>query len=131
LNWLQTLKSALPRKSRGPEAERQSRTFLETRGYSFLAANYATRYGELDLVMKQKDTVVIVEVKYRQNTSYGLPQEAVTSAKQKKIAFAAMQFIKEHRLEKAPVRFDVIAMTNDTLEHIQNAFQPGNEGTGL
>jgi putative endonuclease len=106
----------------GHAAENKARAHLEAKGYKFLCANFRTRLGELDLVMKQKDTVVFVEVKARKNLSFGLPFEAVTVSKQHRITKAALEYIKQKNLQGTPARFDVVSIDHERVEHLENAF---------
>ncbi len=113
-----------PRQREGRDAEDEGRRFLEARGYRCLAANHRTRYGEVDIIMEDGDTIVFVEVKARGRTDYGRPEEFVSPAKQAKIAKAALSYVKAHRLAKKPLRFDVLAFSPGGVEHLQNAFAP-------
>jgi len=112
------------KKEQGQEGEGHARSFLEKAGYRFLAANTQTRYGEVDLVMEKGTTVVFVEVRVRGSNSYGSPAETVTKAKQKKVAKAAIAYAKEQGLTKRPLRFDVVAIEGNKINHIPNAFVP-------
>jgi putative endonuclease len=108
----------------GRRAEAEARAFLEKKGYAFLDANVRTPMGEVDLVMKDKETVVFVEVRERTNESFGRGFETVTAAKQAKVAKAALAYVKEKRLAGSPLRFDVVSLGPRGLEHIPNAFVP-------
>lgn len=111
---------------KGRSGETRARAYLESKGYRFLEANFRTRLGELDLVMRHRDAVVFVEVKLRQNAAFGSPQGAVTFSKQKKIIKAALEYAKARGLEKSPLRFDVVSIGPQGVEHLENAF--GAEG---
>lgn len=87
-----------------------------------MRANFRTRQGELDLVMRQGRTVVFVEVKSRGGEAFGRPEEFVTAAKQRRIVKAALEFLKGEKLTSAPLRFDVVSIGPRGLEHIENAF---------
>lgn len=122
-------KSVFPFLSRGKSAlekgrsgEEKARNYLESKGYKFLGANYRTRLGEVDLIVEKGETLVFVEVKARENVSFGTPQESVTPSKQRKVVKAALEFIKRYRYEKRPLRFDVVSITQDRVEHTENAF---------
>jgi putative endonuclease len=84
---------------------------LQRLGYAILARRYRTRYGEIDIVARDGDTVVFVEVKARTTDRYGEPAEAVTLHKQARIAAMAEDFLARRRLAGAPCRFDVVAVT--------------------
>ena len=117
-------------RDRGQDAELACCKYLQQQGLKLLAKNYHGRRGELDLVMRDKNTVVFVEVRYRKNDSFGGALESVTSSKQQKLRITAEQYLQqETRLDNG--RFDVVAMSdkvqnNDSdiysFEWIKNAF---------
>ncbi len=106
----------------GKEGEDIALKFLLNKGYEVLTAHYWTRFGELDLVMKDHETVVFVEVKRRENNGYGRPEEAVTWFKRNHLTKAALLFIKEKRLFGLTYRFDLVSLTPEKILHIPNAF---------
>lgn len=94
----------------GNRFEAQALKQLETAGLTLIARNYSTRYGELDLVMRQKQTVVFVEVRYRQSRGFGSAAASVGARKQAKLIRAAQGFLAAHpQYRQAPCRFDVLA----------------------
>lgn len=109
----------IARKQLGAQGEAMARTYLETRGFTFVAANVATRFDELDLVMRTGDTLVFVEVKTRRGVRAGLPQEAVTKHKLDHIIRAAHSYCRDHA-HTGPWRIDVVAITGDTVTHLPN-----------
>ncbi|HOW27659.1 MAG TPA: YraN family protein [Elusimicrobiota bacterium] len=116
---------ALPTRQVGDGGERRAKAYLEDKGLECLASNYRTRWGELDLVMRDGGAVVFVEVKTRRSTAYGSPQEAVHSSKQGRMLKAALMFIKDRRLAGQDYRFDVVAVNPDgSIEHLPDAFSP-------
>ncbi|RKU27523.1 YraN family protein [Candidatus Poribacteria bacterium] len=102
---------------------------LKNKGYHILAQNYRASRGEIDLVAKDRDFIVFVEVKTRRSLKFGLPQEAVTPRKQQQISKIALAYLQERNLLETPCRFDVIAIRLSyhlkllRLEHIKNAFE--------
>jgi len=90
-----------------------------------LTKNWRCRSGELDLIMRDKDTVVFVEVRYRRSNRFGGAAQSVDSHKQRKLARSAQQFLQQHSLlNSSPCRFDVIAMSAGTSpQWIKNAFE--------
>lgn len=104
--------------------EEQAALYLKNKGYSIIAMNYSCRVGEIDIIAKDKDVYVFVEVKYRTLNKYGDPAEYVNIKKQKKICQAALTYFSYNYLkEDCPCRFDVIAIyPDDTVKHIENAF---------
>lgn len=84
---------------------------LERRGYAILARRYRSRLGEIDIVAREGETVVFVEVKARTSSRYGEPAEAVTLHKQTRVAAIAEDYLARYRLRHARCRFDVVAIS--------------------
>ena len=95
----------------GKISEKQASSFLESQGYRILFHNYKAQGSEIDIIAREKDTICFVEVKSRYSDRFGSPQEAVTVAKQQKIARAASMFLQENDLQNKSCRFDVVAIT--------------------
>lgn len=114
----------ITRKQTGNRGEEQAVQFLRKQGYKILARNFSTAVGELDIVAQEKKTLVFVEVKTRASNAFGGPIAAVTSAKQQRMVRAAIQYIKATTPKFDSIRFDVIGILPDSLEHIPNAFIP-------
>ncbi|HJP37968.1 MAG TPA: YraN family protein [Gammaproteobacteria bacterium] len=96
----------------GRTAEKLARRFLTDRGLTVVTTNYHCRYGELDLVMCQAELLIIVEIRYRQQTTFGGPIASIATAKQRKIAIATQHFLRHYPTYRdAPVRFDVVGLT--------------------
>ena len=104
---------------------------LQKRGAQVLATNYTCREGELDIIAREDEYIVFVEVKARQSSSFGTPAQAVTRAKQKKLILAAQKYLMETGIEAA-VRFDVAQVfyrpDGDTItavcvDYIEGAFE--------
>lgn len=109
---------------------------LKTQGYQILAHNYRFQRGEIDLVARDGERIVFVEVKTRRSLKFGLPQAAVTLQKQRQISKIALAYLQAQNLLDAPCRFDVIAIYLSPqcellrLEQIENAFEfQSNEGS--
>lgn len=117
-------------RDRGRDAERACCQYLQRHGLKLLAKNYHGRRGELDLIMRDDNTVVFVEVRYRKHAAFGGALESITRSKQQKLRVTAEQYLQqETRLTNG--RFDVVAMTGKvqnngsesyTFEWIKNAF---------
>ena len=103
--------------------EKEAAAFLKAQGYKILDTNYRTRFGEIDIIAKDKNDIVFVEVKYRKSSYGGTPQEAVNYNKQQKIIKSALAYIKQNSL-KNNIRFDVAAISKDCIEIIKSAFFP-------
>ena len=107
---------------RGVSAEEQAHQFLINKGLKPVCRNYRCKQGELDLIMTDRQTLVIIEVRFRQTDRYGSAVESVTRTKQSRIIAAAQCYLSSQPSELA-VRFDVIAISgNGKVEWIQNAF---------
>jgi putative endonuclease len=96
--------------------------YLKKIGYVILDRNYTTPLGEIDIVARDGDTIVFIEVKARLTDKYGRPIEAITPHKIKTIIKCAKMFLVRYRLYDRNVRFDVIEIMYDELEHVKNAF---------
>jgi len=105
----------------GAQAERAAEAFLAARGWKILERNFRTRFGEIDLVAQDGETVVFVEVRSRSSDAYGTPQETVTAAKRRRIIRTAQAYAQNRRLD-APLRFDVVALSPAGTLHIPAAF---------
>lgn len=99
---------------------------LKENGYKILSRNYKDSLGEIDIVARDKDTFCFVEVKTRNSLSFGLPQEAVSRAKQRQISKAALGFLKKNNLLDKKARFDVVSVVysgdKPQLDLIKDAF---------
>lgn len=113
----------------GAWGENEACKFLKSMGYEVIEKNYHSRYGEIDIVAKDKDCLVFAEVKTRKNKSYGNACEYVTRRKQEKIIRTAEKYIKKN--PETEIRFDVIeiyyhktleSLTLKEINHIINAF---------
>lgn len=109
----------------GVQGEAQAEAWLCGRGMTCLARRYRAEDGEVDLVMQDGAVVVFVEVKARPRGRAGEGLMAVTPAKMRRLAHAALHFLAEREWMDRPVRFDVIEITSDGLRHVPNAFMPG------
>ena len=107
---------------RGESAEEQAHRFLINKGLKPVCRNYRCKQGELDLIMTDQQTLVIIEVRYRKTDQYGSDLESVTRTKQSRIIAATHIFLSSQKADR-PVRFDVVAISgNGNVEWIQNAF---------
>jgi len=117
----------------GIRGEETAVNLLKENGYKILVRNYKTRLGEIDIIAKDKDTFVFIEVKSRHSDRFGLPAEAVSRHKQRQISKAALSFLKENNLLNKKARFDVISVIDSEgmpkLDLIKNAFELGQDFT--
>jgi putative endonuclease len=111
----------------GKKGEDIACAYLKSRGYRIVERNYKCPLGELDIVARDGDAIVFVEVKSRKSEEFGDPQLAVGLEKQKKVSRISLTYLKEKHLYPCNARFDVVAikMLPDgiTIELIQNAFE--------
>jgi putative endonuclease len=113
--------------SLGRQGEEEAALFLRREGYKVLARNYRTRFAEIDIIARDKDTFCFIEVKTRLSGSFGEPAEAIDRRKQEKIRMAATLFLKGKGLLEAKARFDVVSIKPSggswKAELIRNAFE--------
>ena len=108
----------------GRLAEMQALQYLQQQGLRWQASNYRCKLGELDLLLWEGNTLVVVEVRYRKNDHYGSAAASITDQKQQRIIKATQHYVIMHNLNQVAVRFDVVALTaGKPLEWIKNAFQ--------
>lgn len=107
----------------GSAYEKRAGLFLEQQGLKILCYNFRSRQGEVDIVARDGNTVVFVEVKYRRDEKKGLPQEAVGYQKRRRICRVADYYRMLHGIgDFSPVRFDVVAICGEQLTWFPNAF---------
>lgn len=110
----------------GADSESMAVTFLKKNGYKIIERNYRTKIGEIDIIAKDGDTIVFIEVKARKSRAYN-PKEAVTSSKKRKISMVALYYLKSTRQINTRARFDVVAIDSakksGAVEIIKNAFE--------
>lgn len=110
----------------GKEWESEALARLEASGLELLDRNYRCRMGELDLVLRDGDSVVFAEVRFRRSSDFGSGAESVGPRKRGRLIAAAQHYLQRHpRLADRPCRFDVIAIgpgASPQVEWIRNAF---------
>lgn len=104
--------------SSGQAGEAQASVFLQSQGYQIILRNFKARGAEIDIIARDKDFICFIEVKSRSSQRFGLPQEAITPDKQRKISRAALIFLKENDLLEKPCRFDVVAISRQDGKNI-------------
>lgn len=118
----------------GDKGERAAARFLRKKGMKILERQSRNFVGEIDLIAKDGDWTVFVEVKTRSSTQAGHPFEAITLAKQTKLTKLALVWLKQRRLLNSRARFDVVSIVwpsdskKPTIEHYVNAFEPVGHG---
>jgi putative endonuclease len=111
---------------RGVAGEDRACVHLRGQGLAILERNFRCRVGEIDIVAREGDTVVFVEVKERGDASHGAAVEAVTPSKRRRVIRAAQLWAATHRESESPLRFDVVAIDwgpgGPVLRHERAAF---------
>ncbi|ODU56637.1 MAG: YraN family protein [Clostridium sp. SCN 57-10] len=107
----------------GREGEARAAQYLRRHGWTVLDANYRSRFGEIDLIARKRNTVAFVEVKLRRDARFAAAAEAVTPRKQERLRLTAQQWIAEHG-DALDLRFDIIEIytVSGEINHIENAF---------
>ena len=96
---------------------------LESKGMRILDRNFRSRHGEIDLIARDGEALVFVEVKGRKDDRCGDPAEAVTFSKQRVIRDTARVYLMRKRLpEETPCRFDVVSICGEKVRHLPDAF---------
>ena len=106
----------------GRAGEIKAADFLKKKGYKILEKNYKTYIGEIDLIAKDGETLVFVEVKTRVNDEYGAPSQAVDLKKQEKYYKVATEYLVKHKQTESLCRFDVVEIENGQINLIFDAF---------
>ena len=119
-------------REQGQYTENLACEFLENKGFKLIEKNFNCKVGEIDLIMKDKEILVFVEVRYRKSNNFGSGAESITASKQLKLIKTASLYLQRHdKLNKQPARFDVISITGFigtdnidkiNIDWIENAF---------
>ena len=117
----------------GDWGERQARLHLEDKGYSLLANNFRCRAGEIDIVARQGDQVVFVEVKARRGDAYGRAEESISPTRAERLAVVAEEFMQTRMAGEfdsgTAWRIDLVCLNMDrqgrllSVNHIENAVE--------
>lgn len=120
-----------PRHELGRRGEDLAVKFLRKKGYRIVDRNVRTPYGEIDLIARQGETMVFVEVKARSDLSFGRPEEAVGPTKRRRLIRSARHWLAQNGPPDASARFDVVSVleagSKTSLEVLPNAFDLGAE----
>jgi putative endonuclease len=112
--------------NRGTAGEERACAYLQRQGLTILERNFRCRVGEIDVVAREGDSVVFVEVKVRGDASHGTAVEAVTPAKRRRVIRAAQLWAARHGESESPVRFDVVGIDWEpegaVVRHERDAF---------
>lgn len=111
--------SKTPVQEIGEQAETWALEYLKKQGLSLVTRNFHCHRGEIDLILKDKEDLVFVEVRYRQQKGFGTGVETVNSAKKRKIIQSAEYYLYSQKIWEHPCRFDVIGISFDTKQRIE------------
>ncbi len=110
---------------KGDQAETLACSHLQQTGLQLVEKNYRCKGGEIDLIMRDGESLVFVEVRFRKSSSFGSAAESVTASKQRKLITAASHYLQRQR-NSWPCRFDVVGITGEhdpVIQWIKDAFQ--------
>jgi putative endonuclease len=113
-----------PAQLAGGNAEDRAADYLAQRGLAVIARNYRTRLGEIDLIAREGEVLVFVEVRMRAGGQFGGALESITARKQRRIAAAASLYLRPFT-RPPPCRFDVVAMEYGDIRWLKGAFEAG------
>lgn len=114
---------AVNKRVTGADNEQRATEYLIDNGYTILERNFRNKTGEIDIIARNDDMFVFVEVKYRSSKKYGYAVEAVNYRKQQVIRQVAVYYLTtRYRRCDIPCRFDVIGIDGTNITHIKNAF---------
>jgi len=113
----------MDRRQSGQLAENSASAFLESQGFTIVARNFLRRVGELDIVARSGDLLVIAEVRTRASDDYGGAAASIGPSKQRRIVATAGLLLQRHReLRACRVRFDVLIVRDGGVEWLKHAF---------
>ena len=94
----------------GKYGEEKAEEFLKKNGYRIIEKNFRTKFGEIDIIAKNKKHIVFIEVKTRSSLDFGYPEESVSRRKFNRIKKCAEIYLLRKRKEKIPVRFEILSI---------------------
>jgi putative endonuclease len=106
------------RQQHGAQAEQLAESFLSKQGLQLVARNYRCRFGEIDLIMQDAESLVFVEVRMRRSAQYGGAAGSIHAAKQQRLIAAAQHYLAGLRTTPA-CRFDAILMNEVDAAHVE------------
>lgn len=104
----------------GKKYEEEATRFLIKNGYEVLETNFYSKFGEIDIIAKKDNLLVIIEVKYRNNNLYGEGIESINHTKLKRILKTTKQYIYDNNIENMDIRFDCICFFKNTISWFTN-----------
>jgi len=110
----------LTTRAKGQVFENRACDYLVQNGLTLICKNFHASCGELDLIMRDNDTLVFVEVRFRKNKGFGGALASVDRHKQKKLIKTAQVYLQKQSFYHQPCRFDVVAITEDDIQWEKN-----------
>ena len=117
----------LMRQQVGQKGEQAARDYLEQKGYRIIETNYRCRLGEIDIIARDGDMVVIVEVRTKTGLAFGRPEESINQEKARKLHRLALQYIQSNYHREVSSRIDLVAVMIEKssglvkdIKHIKN-----------
>lgn len=122
--WFEKDDKRTEKRIKGDDKERLAEDYLAAKGFFLIERNFLCKAGEIDLIMKDQDFLVFIEVRYRENNDFGGALESITAGKQRKLRRAAeFYLLQQFGNTPPPCRFDVVGIEGENeLEWIKNAF---------
>jgi putative endonuclease len=115
------------KKEIGQRGENLAVDYLQKLGYVILERNYRCKLGEVDIIARDNDILVFIEVRTRSSLDFGLPQESINRRKRHQLSKVALEFMNRKKFKNIPARFDVVAVSleagKEKVEHIRDAFE--------
>ena len=105
----------------GFRGEERAARYLKRRGYKIIERNFRCPFGEVDIIAEKGDVVAFIEVKTRSNDNFGAPNEAVNGGRMRRYKNSARYYFTDRSMD-CVVRFDIIEVTKEGINHIENAF---------
>ncbi|RAL26187.1 YraN family protein [Thermoflavimicrobium daqui] len=116
------------RREIGQVGEQAAADFLSKQGFQVITRNWSTRLGELDIIARDGEALVVVEVRTTTSQRFGFGYESIDMRKQQKVRRLALQYIHQQRITHIPLRFDVVSVLLDQeripkqIDHLKGAF---------
>ncbi|RZQ53102.1 YraN family protein [Pseudoalteromonas phenolica] len=110
-------------RAKGQHYEKFAEQYLQAQGLTAVEQNYYCQYGEIDLIMREQNTWVFVEVKYRGSSHFGGALSALSSKKLQKLQRSIFHYLTSKKLQNVPIRIDYIAIeggSSDSIKWIKN-----------
>lgn len=110
------------KREEGIQGEDRATQFLQKKGYRIIEKNFRSPFGEIDIIARDGNSLVFIEVKTRNTPFFGSPFQAITDKKKQHIIRSALYYMKNHQSLSNRVRFDVVGIEGDDVTIVQGAF---------